>query len=204
MAFRPLVYGGGSVRWLQRCDGCCSNGSNVGAGNVRRTGGAATGRRWHSCQPEARRRLPRQTYRSNNRGPATRGGVLVGTKFLVSWQDLDAGSQVQELRPQRVLCTTQLRLRAGDGPLRKGAAPALGENHRCRRCGRNSCTCEPASRSCQDTRILSRPALRHASKDCYGSTATSTGASGAGASGWNANAVCRGASRAPHIARAHV
>jgi hypothetical protein len=41
------------VRWLQRCDGCFSNGSNVGAGNVRRTGGAATGRRWHSCQPEA-------------------------------------------------------------------------------------------------------------------------------------------------------
>ena len=35
---------------LQRCDGCFSNGSDVGAGNVRRTGGAATGRRWHSAR----------------------------------------------------------------------------------------------------------------------------------------------------------
>ena len=41
------------MRWLQRCDGCFSNGSNVGAGNVRRAGGAATGRRWHSSRPEA-------------------------------------------------------------------------------------------------------------------------------------------------------
>ena len=41
------------MRWLQRCDGCFSNGSHVGAGNVRRTGGAATGRRWHSSRPEA-------------------------------------------------------------------------------------------------------------------------------------------------------
>ena len=67
---------------------------------------------------------------------------------------------------------------AGAAPVRRGPSPALGRScvvHKTR-CGRNSCTCEPASRSCQDTRILFRPALCHASKDCYGSTATSTGA----------------------------
>ena len=67
---------------------------------------------------------------------------------------------------------------AGAAPFRRGPSPALRRScvvHKTR-CGRNSCTCEPASRSCQDTRILFRPALCHASKDCYGSTATSTGA----------------------------
>jgi len=48
----------GSVHGLQRCVGCFTNASNVGAGNVRRTGGAATRRRWHSSQ-RLRRRWPR-------------------------------------------------------------------------------------------------------------------------------------------------
>ena len=110
-------------------------------------------------------------------------------------------SNIIVLRPQR-------RQRwflpsAGAAPFRRGPSPALRRScvvHKTR-CGRNSCTCEPASRSCQDTRILFRPALCHASKDCYGSTATSTGASGAGASGWNANAVLSRRPRASHCPR---
>ena len=67
-----------------------------------------------------------------------------------------------------------------------------------------SCTCEPASRSCQDTRISVPGQRRHAWQDGCGSTATCPpGPAAPEPLAGMPTPSCRGASRAPRIARAH-
>ena len=83
------------------CKGCFSNGSNVGAGNVRRAGGAATGRRWHSCQPEALAPFAPKDVSTELRQSYNAWRSAGRTKFWGRPQDIDAGSQVRE---QRVVC----------------------------------------------------------------------------------------------------
>ena len=72
------------------------------------------------------------------------------------------------------------------------------------RCGRNSCTCEPASRSCRPQNYFV-PASRHACKTVLVRLRRRRGQRRR--SLWLAGMPtpsCRGASRAPRIARAHV
>ena len=88
------------MRNLQECDGCFSNGSNVGAGNVGRAGGAATGRRWHS-QPEALAPFAPKDVSTERRQSYNAWRSAGRTKFWGRPQDIDAGSQVRE---QRVVC----------------------------------------------------------------------------------------------------
>ena len=115
----------GSVHGLQRCVGCFTNASNVGAGNVRRTGGAATktalaflpARGSGAAGPG--RRLSRTEailQRVAERWPGQ------NSKFWGRPQDIDAGSQLCE---QRVVCAHCCRLRTCIGHQQTVAAPAL-------------------------------------------------------------------------------
>ena len=88
------------MRWVTAVRRLLSNGSDVGAGNVGRTGGAATGRRWQfqpgALAPFAPIEISTELHQSYN---AWRSAGR--TKFWGRPQDIDAGSQVRE---QRVVC----------------------------------------------------------------------------------------------------